>query len=123
MSDLLPVLNIDFTIFNIFCKAFLYLLWYISQLFLTDLHRNIPLHNSISPFFWFFTWLFYSYFSAIFLFPVKILTYNILAIAIILPVNLENFPVYYQMKTIFQVFSNYLAIYLMIYQIYNSFCD
>jgi len=35
-SGLLPVLNIDFTIFNIFCTAFLSLLWYISQLCLTD---------------------------------------------------------------------------------------
>jgi len=49
-SGLLPVLNIDFTIFNIFCTAFLSLLWYISQLCLTDLHRNIPWHKSVSPF-------------------------------------------------------------------------
>ena len=58
MFGLFPVSNTDFTIFNIFCTAFLSMLWNISLLCLTDLHRNNPWQISVFPsFFNFGFWL------------------------------------------------------------------
>ena len=49
MSGLFPVSNIDLTIFNIFCTAFLSLLWITSRLCLTDLYRSKPVQILFLP--------------------------------------------------------------------------